>query len=101
MRKLEDKSIDVLFNIISSIDNKEDCRNFFEDLCTIKELKDMAQRFETAVLLSRGQNYQKISEELGTSAATISRVSRCLNYGMGGYEKAIEKLNQMENDNEI
>ena len=100
MRKLEDKSIDVLFNIIASIDNKEDCRNFFEDLCTIKELKDMAQRFETAVLLKKGQNYQKISEVLGTSAATISRVSRCLNYGTGGYEKAIETLDKMENGNE-
>lgn len=101
MRKYEDKSTDILFEIIASINTKEECRDFFEDLCTIKELKDMNQRFETAVLLSKGQNYQEISTALGTSAATISRVSRCLNYGTGGYEKAIEKLNQMENDNEI
>lgn len=100
MRKFEDKSTDVLFEIIASINTKEDCRDFFEDLCTIKELKDMAQRFETAVLLKKGQNYQEISAALGTSAATISRVSRCLNYGTGGYEKAIETLNKMENKDE-
>lgn len=100
MRKFEDKSADVLFEIIASINTKEDCRDFFEDLCTIKELKDMAQRFETAVLLKKGQNYQEISATLGTSAATISRVSRCLNYGTGGYEKAIETLNKMENKDE-
>ena len=97
MHKFEDKSTDVLFEIIASINTKEDCRDFFADLCTIKELKDMAQRFETAILLKKGQNYQKISEELGTSAATISRVSRCLNYGTGGYEKALEILEKMEN----
>ena len=97
MHKFEDKSTDVLFEIIASINTKEDCRDFFADLCTIKELKDMAQRFETAILLKKGQNYQKISDELGTSAATISRVSRCLNYGTGGYEKALEILEKMEN----
>ena len=100
MRKFEDKSTDVLFEIIASINTKEDCRDFFADLCTIKELKDMAQRFETAILLKKGQNYQEISAALGTSAATISRVSRCLNYGTGGYEKAIETLNKMENKDE-
>lgn len=100
MHKFEDKSTDVLFEIIASINTKEDCRDFFADLCTIKELKDMAQRFETAILLKKGQNYQEISAALGTSAATISRVSRCLNYGTGGYEKAIETLNKMENKDE-
>ena len=101
MRKYEDKSTDVLFKIIASINTKEECRDFFEDLCTIKELKDMAQRFETAILLKKGQNYQEISATLGTSAATISMVSRCLNYGTGGYEKALEILDNMENENEI
>lgn len=101
MRKYEDKSTDALFKIIANINTANDCRNFFEDLCTIKELKDMAQRFETAILLKKGQNYQEISATLGTSAATISRVSRCLNYGTGGYDKAIEILDNMESKNEI
>ena len=91
MSKLRSESVDRLFEVIASLQNKEDCYRFFEDVCTIKEIQDMAQRFDVALLLDEGVNYQQIAKEVGVSTATISRVSRCLNYGSGGYQEAIEK----------
>lgn len=87
-------SIENLFRAITAIQTQEECRAFLEDLCTIKELQDMAQRFDTAILLSKGRNYQEISAEVGISTATISRVSRCLNYGSGGYKTAIRNVTE-------
>lgn len=84
-------SVDKLFETILRLENIEECYKFFEDLCTIKEIQDMAQRYEVAKLLYGGASYQKISEETNISSATISRVNRCLNYGNGGYRMAIEK----------
>ena len=81
-----------LMEAISKIESKEECLAFFDDLCTIKEIQDMAQRFETAIQLAEGKNYKEIAKDVGVSTATISRVSRCLNYGAGGYRKAIEKM---------
>ncbi|MCQ2463580.1 MAG: YerC/YecD family TrpR-related protein [Clostridia bacterium] len=89
MQDLYNESFDNLMKVISMIDSQEECRKFFEDLCTIKELQDMAQRFETAVLLDKGLSYSKISQQVGVSTATITRVNRCLSYGSGGYENAI------------
>lgn len=94
------ESTDRLFKAITDITDVEECAAFFEDLCTIKELQDMTQRFDTAVLLSRGLNYQKIAEEVNVSTATISRVGKCLNYGAGGYRTAIEKLSETEKEND-
>ena len=74
----------------------EECYDYFEDICTIKEIEDMSQRLDTAVLLSEGLSYQKISEQVNVSTATIGRVSRCLNYGNGGYRQAIGKLKAKE-----
>ena len=91
MSKLRNESVDRLFEVIAGLQNKEDCYRFFEDVCTIKEIQDMAQRFDVALLLDEGVNYQQIAKEVGVSTATISRVSRCLNYGSGGYAEAIEK----------
>ena len=91
MSKLRSESVDRLFEVIAGLQNKEDCYRFFEDVCTIKEIQDMAQRFDVALLLDEGVNYQQIAKEVGVSTATISRVSRCLNYGSGGYQEAIEK----------
>ncbi len=90
MLKLKSASIDRLFEAILSLETTEDCYNFFEDICTIKELQDMAQRLDVAFLLTEGMNYQKIAQEVNVSTATISRVSKCLNYGSGGYKKAID-----------
>ncbi len=92
MVNLHSESIDRLFEVILSLKTTEECYAFFEDICTIKELQDMAQRMDVAILLDEGMNYQKISQEVNVSTATISRVSKCLNYGSGGYRAAIEKL---------
>ncbi|MBQ6980216.1 MAG: hypothetical protein IJQ07_06195 [Clostridia bacterium] len=92
MGDYHNKSIDNLFKVVSELKTVEECYAFFEDLCTIREIQDMAQRLETAVLLNKGENYQNISQKVDVSSATISRVNRCLNYGSGGYKAAIEKL---------
>lgn len=86
------ETTDKLFKVIAGLNTVEECYAFFEDLCTIKEIQDMAQRMETAIMLSSGENYQNISTKVGVSSATISRVNRCLNYGSGGYRAAIEKI---------
>lgn len=92
MYQLESEALDRLFRVISQLDDPAECRHFFEDVCTVKEMLDIAQRLEVAVLLSKGVNYQKISQQVGASTATISRVSKCLNYGSGGYVAALKKL---------
>lgn len=83
---------DRLFESILGLCSLEECYAYFEDLCTMKEIGDMAQRLEVAEMLSRGVSYQKISEQTGVSSATIGRVNRCLCYGSGGYRAVIEKL---------
>ena len=88
------ESIDRLFEAILNLNNKEECYVLFEDLCTIKELQDMAQRLDTAILLSEGNSYQKITQKVDISTATIGRVSKCLNYGKGGYKTAIARLKE-------
>ncbi|MCQ2354124.1 MAG: YerC/YecD family TrpR-related protein [Clostridia bacterium] len=89
---IHSESVDRLFRTILQLETVEDCYRYFEDLCTIKEIQDMAQRLDAAVLLSEGVSYQKIAEQVNISSATICRVNKCLNYGEGGYRVAIEKL---------
>lgn len=89
-------SADRLFQAILSLKDTDECYNFFEDICTITELKDMCQRLDTAFLIDEGISYQKISERIGVSTATISRVSRCLNYGAGGYRAVIDRMKEAE-----
>lgn len=96
MAEYKNTLTDKLFETIALISTPEECAAFFEDVCTIKEILDMAQRLETARLLESGMSYQKIAEKSGVSTATISRVNRCLNYGSGGYRMAIEKLKENE-----
>ena len=86
------ESIDRLFDTILNLKSREECYAYFEDLCTIKELQDMAQRLDAAILLSEGKSYQSITKEVSISTATIGRVSKCLNYGSGGYRMAIDRL---------
>lgn len=86
------ESIDRLFDTILNLKDIDECYAYFSDLCTIKELQDMAQRLDAAILLHEGVNYQQIVQTVGISTATIGRVSKCLNYGTGGYRAAIEKL---------
>ncbi len=95
MPTIHSESIDRLFRVIQELGSTEECYRFFEDICTIKELQDMAQRLDAAFLLDAGMNYQEISREVGISTATISRVSRCLKYGTG-YRSAIDKTKESE-----
>ena len=90
----KNKSLDRLFQSFLNLTTIEECYAYFEDLCTIKELSDMSQRLDTAILLSEGNSYQQILEQVDISTATIGRVSKCLNYGPGGYRTAIEKLKE-------
>ena len=87
-----------LFETILKLDSIEECYSFFEDICTIKEMQDMAQRLAVAVLLDKGENYQKISQDVSVSTATISRVSKCLRYGSGGYRLALDKMKKEEGE---
>ena len=90
------ESIDRLFDTILNLKDREECYAYFEDLCTIKELQDMAQRLDAAILLSEGKSYQSITKEVSISTATIGRVSKCLNYGSGGYQAVLEKMENSE-----
>ena len=92
------ESIDRLFRSVLALESVEDCYAYFADLCTVKELQDMAQRLDTAVLLSQGASYQEIQEQVSISTATIGRVSRALNYGTGGYRSVINRLNEEEKE---
>ena len=91
MDKLHTKDVDALFNAILSLESAEECYQFFEDICTVKEIQDMAQRLRAATMLSEGGNYTDICRETGMSTATISRVNKCLNYGTGGYMSVIQR----------
>ena len=91
MENFHIETFDELFAAVLKLKSKEDCRKFFEDVCTIKELQDISQRLEVASLLTDGKNYQEVSRLTGASTATISRVNKCLNYGSGGYKIVLEK----------
>ncbi len=85
------EAFDGLFSAILSLENIEECRHFFEDVCTVGELAAMSQRLEVARLLKSGANYIEISEKTGASTATISRVKKCLVFGGGGYNTVLER----------
>ena len=94
--KFQSESVDRLFQTILNLKTLDECYEYFDDICTIKEIQDMAQRLETAILLSEGYSYQRISDIVEVSTATIGRVSKCLNYGSGGYKNAIKRLKDGE-----
>lgn len=81
-----------LFEAILTLQDQEECRSFFEDVCTVKEIIDISQRLKVAKLLRAKTSYSAINRETGVSTATISRVSRCLDYGSGGYDLVLERL---------
>jgi len=97
MNKLHTPQVDELFEAILTLQSVEECYRFFEDACTVKEILDIAQRLKTAKMLWAGANYAEINRETGCSTATISRVSRCLEYGEGGYRTVIERVSGKEN----
>lgn len=94
--KMKDELTDRLFKAILLLENIEECYNFFEDICTITEIKALAQRLEVARMLKNGKTYTEISEKTGASTATISRVNRFLNYGADGYKVILERLENLE-----
>lgn len=85
-----------LYRAILALETEEECYAFFQDLCTIAELRSMEQRYEVATLLNNGLIYNDILERTGASSATISRVNRSLIYGAGGYESVLEKMREQE-----
>lgn len=89
--KLKSPLIDQLFQTILQLDDVEACYRFFEDVCTIKELQDLAVRFEVAKLLNAKKSYVEIVKLTKASSATISRVNRALLYGAEGYQRALKK----------
>ena len=83
---------DQLFDCILTLKTREECYEFFEDLCTINELRDMSQRLEVARMLEAGDKYDRIEEATGASTATISRVKRCLKFGADGYVQVLSRM---------
>jgi len=94
--KLENKNIDFLFKAILALETRQECYDFFEDLCTAQELKTIAQRLVVAKMLSDKCVYTDIVKETGASTATISRVNRSLQYGCDGYDIIFERIQEDE-----
>ncbi|MBZ9689015.1 TrpR-like protein YerC/YecD [Clostridium estertheticum] len=90
--KLESKDMDFLFDGILSLQNKEECYRFFEDICTINEIQAFEQRLQVAKMLAEKRTYLDIASTTGASTATISRINRALNYGSDGYKLILERL---------
>lgn len=99
--KIKDGMTDKLFEAVLLLKNIDECYNFFEDICTISEIKALAQRLEVAKMLGDGKTYTEICEKTGASTATISRVNRCLNYGADGYKMVLDRLEQNSQDGKL
>lgn len=89
--KLRGEQLDQLFDAILSLETKEECYRFFDDVATMNEIQALAQRLQVAKMLHDGSTYNEIEKETKASTATISRVRRCLDYGSGGYEVVLSK----------
>lgn len=90
--KIKDEATDKLFEAILTLKSVEECYAFFEDVCTVNEIKALAQRLEVAKMLEEKMTYQEIQQETHASTATISRVNRCLSYGSDGYKLILERV---------
>jgi len=96
IKKFDEKNIEKLAEAFVCIDSTDECLRFLADLCTVSEVKAMAQRLEVAAMLRDKKVYTDIVSATGASTATISRVNRCLVYGSGGYKNVLEKINTTE-----
>jgi TrpR-related protein YerC/YecD len=92
MNNKHNEDIDFLYRCLTSIENVDDCRNFFEDICTTAEISEMSRRLKAAKMLSEGIVYSEIAARTGLSTATISRVNHCLKYGSDGYLKILDRI---------
>ena len=97
-KKIRTEAVDYLFNAILSLENKEECYTFFEDICTINELLSLSQRFEVARMLREQKTYFERAEMTGGAKTTISRVNRSLNYGNDGYDMVFERIGLTEKE---
>lgn len=93
-KKIKTEAVDHLFEAVLSLESKEECYSFFEDLCTVNELLSLSQRFEVAAMLRDRKTYLDIADKTGASTATISRVNRSLNYGNDGYDLVFARINK-------
>ena len=92
-KKLKDKNTDLFFDAILHLETIGECYDFFEDLCTVNELKSISQRIVVAKMLREKKVYSEIVDETGASTATVSRVNRSLQYGCGGYDLIFDRMN--------
>ncbi len=90
----EKANMNQFFKAVLALENEDECRRFFDDVATIKELLDLSARLEVARMLDSGAVFSEISRETGASSATISRVNKCLSYGAGGYKTVLERLKE-------
>ena len=97
MNKRNKEAVEKLFRAILNLETVEECEKFFDDAFTMQELESIAQRFDVACRLDKGGSYVEINKETGASTATICRVSKCLNYGSGGYRIAIDRMEKEKN----
>ena len=98
--RIRNQQTDMLIRAILLLDNEEDAYRFFEDLCTIPEIKSISQRLEVAYQLRKKETYQKIEEQTGASSATISRVNRALIYGADGYNRILDAMEHYQEKKE-
>ena len=98
-KNVHTEAVNHLFDAILSLENKEECYRFFEDVCTVTELLSLSQRYEVARMLRAQKTYLDIAEKTGASTATISRVNRSLNYGNDGYDMVFERVS-VDDDSE-
>ena len=99
MEIMHQETIDRLFQAILSLENLEECYEFFEDACTIKEIQEISQRFDVATQLWQGKSYNEVNQKTGASTATICRVKKCLMYGNSGYRLVLERMAEREENN--
>ncbi len=100
MKNIHNEITQKFYEAILTLQSTDECAILFEDICTVKELKDIASRLEIAKMLNAGRSYTEISAATGASSATIGRVNRCLGYGSGGYEMILDRVGENKKTDE-
>ena len=98
IEKLRGQALDELFDAILALENREECYQFFDDLCTVNEIQSLSQRLQVAKMIKQGYTYATIEKETGASTATISRVKRSLQWGNDAYTVVLDRMNIETND---
>lgn len=101
MNDLKNEDTDELFDAIMNLKSRDECYNFFMDVCTVYEIIDMSKRLKAAVLLDEGMSYKEVMQKVDVSTATLSRISKSLKFGYGGYKKAINAIAKKNQKNNI